>query len=234
MASSWTQYDAADLTYDNTYASFTVAGSQIFNADATTRSWGVVLDAAHWTGSAGSTWSNTVGFGNWKLSAGKQVNYADGVVVTFDDTAAGFAADISAADVSPASVVFNNSTKDFVVTGTKGIVGSHGAEARHRQGDPQQRQQLHRRYDRGDHGGTLQFNKAAAWNPVLNLGGANIKAGKMIFDYTGESSPAATIGALLNTSYHSGSATHFDTGKFQSSTADANHGLGWMEHRPSR
>jgi hypothetical protein len=51
----------------------------------------------------------------------------------------------------------------------------------------------------------------------------------MVFDYTGESTPAAAIGALLTTSYHSGSATHFDTGKFQSSTADADHGLGWIE-----
>ena len=34
---------------------------------------------------------------------------------------------------------------------------------------------------------------------------------------------------MLTTSYHSASSTHFDTGKFQSSTADAHHGLGWID-----
>ena len=63
--------------------------------------------------------------------------------------------------------------------------------------------------------------------PVISGGGANIKAGKMIFDYTGESSPAATIRNLLAVSYHAGA---FDTGKFQSSTADANKGLGWIDN----
>jgi autotransporter-associated beta strand protein/probable HAF family extracellular repeat protein len=76
-------------------------------------------------------------------------------------------------------------------------------------------------------GGALRLNGVTnAQAPVLSGGGANIKAGKMIFDYTGEGTPAATIKGLLTTSYHAGA---WDTGKFKSTAADANHGLGWID-----
>jgi len=45
----------------------------------------------------------------------------------------------------------------------------------------------------------------------------------------GDTTPAATIAALLKTRYNSGSATHFNTGKFQSTTADSHLGLGWRD-----
>ena len=32
-----------------------------------------------------------------------------------------------------------------------------------------------------------------AWNPVLNVGGSDIQGGKMVFDYTGGTTPASTI-----------------------------------------
>jgi hypothetical protein len=185
-----------------------------------------------WTGGAGTTWSNATGSGNWKkTSDSTPADYGNGAAVIFNDSATGsLTASINAADVSPASVVFNNSTKAYVVNGTRGIAGSATVL---KQGTAKVTISSVNSYSGvttlETTGGTLQFNKATAWTPVTNLGGANIKAGKMIFDYTGESSPAATIGALLKTSYHSGSATHFDTGKFQSTTADANHGLGWKD-----
>jgi hypothetical protein len=180
-----------------------------------------VIDAT-WTGTLGTAWGTPA---NWN-PAGPATG-----VATFNDTATGsLTADISAADVSPASVVFNNSTLAYVVSGSKGIVGSATVL---KQGTAKVTISTVNSYSGvttiETTGGTLQFNKAAAWNPVVNLGGANIKAGKMIFDYTGEGSPAATIGALLKTSYNSASSTHFNTGKFQSATADTHHALGWKD-----
>jgi fibronectin-binding autotransporter adhesin len=70
-----------------------------------------------------------------------------------------------------------------------------------------------------------------AWNPVLNLGGADIQHGwsKIVFDYSGAggSDPATTILGLLTASYNSGA---WNTGKFRSTTA-ATTGLtlGWRD-----
>jgi autotransporter-associated beta strand protein len=51
---------------------------------------------------------------------------------------------------------------------------------------------------------------------VLNLGGADIQSGKMIFDYAGVSDPAASIMSLLTFSYDGG---RWDRGQFRDSTA---------------
>ena len=40
--------------------------------------------------------------------------------------------------------------------------------------------------------GTLDL-AAAAQNAVFNLGGADVQSGKLVFDYNGDASPAATI-----------------------------------------
>ena len=53
-----------------------------------------------------------------------------------------------------------------------------------------------------------------AWNPVLNRGGADIQAGKMVFDYASGSSPAATIRDLLAASCDGGL---WDGGQFRKS-----------------
>jgi autotransporter-associated beta strand protein len=66
-------------------------------------------------------------------------------------------------------------------------------------------------------GGTLELGLGAQ-NCVLNLGGADIQAGKMIFDYTGGADPAATIESLLKASYNGG---RWDIGQFTDSTAAA-------------
>ncbi len=73
-------------------------------------------------------------------------------------------------------------------------------------------------------GGTLKLLGTSiatpgAWNPVLNLGGADVQAGTLVFDYAGGTSPAATIQSLLAASYHDG---QWDTGMFRCSTAAAN------------
>ncbi len=48
-----------------------------------------------------------------------------------------------------------------------------------------------------------------------------------MLDYSGETSQVAMVADLLTASYDAESQTHFNTGQFQSSTADATHGLGW-------
>lgn len=47
----------------------------------------------------------------------------------------------------------------------------------------------------------------------------------MVFDYTGGATPASTIESLLTTSYGTG----WTGGQFLCSTADAAHGLGWLD-----
>jgi autotransporter-associated beta strand protein len=63
--------------------------------------------------------------------------------------------------------------------------------------------------------GTLELGLAAE-STVLSRGGADIRGGKMIFDYTGTSTLGATINAMLNTSFDGGL---WDVGQFKSSTA---------------
>jgi hypothetical protein len=66
---------------------------------------------------------------------------------------------------------------------------------------------------------------------VLNLGGADIQAGRLVFDYTGGVSPVATIQTLLVASYHNGV---WDTGAFRCSTAvGSGLTLGWMDDASS-
>ena len=76
--------------------------------------------------------------------------------------------------------------------------------------------------------GTLQLGPAAQ-SPVLNLGGADIQAGKIVFNYAGGSDPAAQIASILDTSY--GNGFHpFTSGQIHSSTAvTAGLALGWKD-----
>lgn len=72
--------------------------------------------------------------------------------------------------------------------------------------------------------GTLVL-KTASWNVLTNEGGLDVGSGKVVFDYAGGSSPAATILALLT----SGRANSFATGQIRSSTATSSRGLGWID-----
>ncbi len=184
-------------------------------------------NAIFWTGGTSSAWSVTAGSGNWRRDGGAAIVYADGDFVTFDDSASGTTTvDISVADVSPGSVAFNNISKDFVVAGSKGIAGDTTLL---KQGSGKVTLGSANSYTGKTtlEGGVLQLNGPGAHNPVLNLGGADIKDGTMVFDYSGGSDPSATIASLLAASFHAGSATHFDVGQFQSSTADGDRALGW-------
>ncbi len=85
-------------------------------------------DSPIWTGLVNGNWTtNTIaGSKNWKLiTAGTPTDYIQGDVVLFDDTAAGTTTlAISDADVSPASIVFNNTAKNYAVNGPFGIAGT--------------------------------------------------------------------------------------------------------------
>ena len=79
-------------------------------------------------------------------------------------------------------------------------------------------------------GGALELGPSAQ-NCVFNLGGADIQSGKMVFDYAGGSSPAATIQGLLNASYDGGL---WDVGQFRDSTvATTGLTLGWLDNESS-
>ncbi|MCE5269316.1 MAG: autotransporter-associated beta strand repeat-containing protein, partial [Planctomycetaceae bacterium] len=79
-------------------------------------------------------------------------------------------------------------------------------------------------------GGTLQLGLAAQ-SAILNGGGVDIQYGKVVFDYSGGSSPAAAILAALTTSYDANGPARFDTGKFISSVAETDYcGLAWKDN----
>ncbi len=66
-------------------------------------------------------------------------------------------------------------------------------------------------------GGTLELAPSAQ-NCVLNLGGADLQAGKIVFDYAGGADPATTIQGMLSASYDNGL---WDVGQFKDTTATA-------------
>ena len=68
---------------------------------------------------------------------------------------------------------------------------------------------------------------ASAQSPVLTGGGADIRTGKMIFDYIPGNDPAANIKAMLAASY---SASRFASGQIYCSTATTSIGLGWLDN----
>jgi autotransporter-associated beta strand protein len=183
-----------------------------------------------WTGGGSTTvWSTAPGSNNWKDTAGgTTADYADGVAVTFDDSATGgLTVDISAADVTPSSVVFNNNTKDFVVTGTKGIAGATGVL---KQGTGKVTLNSVNTYTGVTtvQAGTLQMSESSYSNVATNGGGADIQGGKGVLDYSASGvSPAPEVQALLTASYHGGA---WDVGQIRNTTAGTTGlTLGWKD-----
>ncbi len=171
-----------------------------------------------WTGTGGTAWSST---GNW--TPGSTPN---GVKNTFDDTATGLTADIASA-ATPTSVVFNNSSKNFTITGTSGIGGTATVL---KQGTGTVTMSSINTYSgvtTVEAGKLILSGAAKAMVPVLNNGGADIKGGMLVLDYATEADPVATVKNLLTTSYAAGA---WNTGKFQSSTSSSSRGLGWNDN----
>ncbi len=84
------------------------------------------VDSVVWTGAAGSTWSTATLASpkNWTLlTAASPTDYLNGDSVRFDDSATTTTADVSAADVISSGIIFDNTAKDFAITGSKAIRG---------------------------------------------------------------------------------------------------------------
>lgn len=81
-------------------------------------------DSVYWTGANGSAW-NTADT-NWKLTTSNgDTQFMPNDIVLFHDSPVTDTVDISGANVSPASVTFDNTaTTTYTVTGTHGIAGS--------------------------------------------------------------------------------------------------------------
>jgi autotransporter-associated beta strand protein len=79
--------------------------------------------------------------------------------------------------------------------------------------------------------GALALRKtptANPWRPVLDgPGGADVRGGALVFNYAENSSPAAQVLAILDAGYDQ--TPKFATGALRSSTATAQHGLGWLD-----
>jgi len=81
-----------------------------------------------WSGAFSNEWSTASigGSKNWTLNS-VAADYADGHDVQFTDAATGTTTvDISAGDVTPASVAFNHSSKNYTLQGSAAIAGSTG------------------------------------------------------------------------------------------------------------
>jgi phospholipase C len=81
-----------------------------------------------WSGALSPEWSANVlpAPKNWVLDSdgATQIDYVDGENVKFDDTAVSTTVNISAANVLPLSVSFNNAARNYTVTGAYGIAGT--------------------------------------------------------------------------------------------------------------
>ncbi|NBW87509.1 MAG: hypothetical protein EBR23_11980, partial [Planctomycetia bacterium] len=91
------------------------------------------VDKPVWTGAGGGAWVTSPSLtvappANWTLAsnAATPTNFIAGDAALFDDTAAATTVTISAADVSPVSVTFNNTYRDYVLQGGYGISGGTG------------------------------------------------------------------------------------------------------------
>ncbi|MGC4032411.1 MAG: autotransporter-associated beta strand repeat-containing protein [Tepidisphaeraceae bacterium] len=76
--------------------------------------------------------------------------------------------------------------------------------------------------------GELRATSAAYANLLTNAGGTDLtgNAAKLTLDYTGTTSPASQVKALLQTAYAAG----FASGQIRSTTATASRGLGWGDN----
>ncbi len=87
----------------------------------------ISVDRAKWTGAQSTQWSTATlpAPKNWTLvTAGGQTDYVEGDNPLFDDSATNTNVDVSVADVLPAAVEFNNTTKNYTVTGSKSIIST--------------------------------------------------------------------------------------------------------------
>src|SRR5581483_3967705 len=117
-------------TTDFVFGGNTARKTGVFGNDTTNKFITLTVngDTPKWTGldSNNGVVGTTGANGNWVLvTGGTQTDYIQGDDVSFTDSASSKTVNISAANVSPASVLFNNSTgNDYTVGGSFGIAGT--------------------------------------------------------------------------------------------------------------
>ncbi len=168
----------------------------------------------YWTGAGTTAWNSTSWANNWKTNSGIATFYGDGIDVTFDNSSS-TSADISAGNVSPASVTFDiDAAHNRSVTGTSGIAG---AATVLKQGSGTVTMSSVNSYGgvtTVEAGKLILAGAAKAMVPVLNNGGADIKGGMLVLDYATEADPIATVKSLLTTSYAAGSVEYRQVPEF--------------------
>ncbi len=190
-----------------------------------------------WADGATSTWAVADGTQHWKQTASPTTpdDFYHMDTVRFTSNTAASRTVTLTGNLNPTSVVVDSSD-DYVFTGSGAIIGAGTTLLKQGTGKLTVSNAGPNTYTglTTVQGGTVQLNGAAARNPVLNLGGADIQHGwsTMVFDYSGAGDSDPTGGptgvlALLTASYHGGL---WDTGKFLSSTAVAEGTtLGWKD-----
>ena len=105
-----------------TVAGTTSRQTPTFNVTSSAITLAIAGDAPRWVGDNNGAW-NTSTANNWKLiNGGTYTTFLATDDVLFDDAATGVTTlDIDAANVSPNSVVFNNSSKTYVIGSTGGF-----------------------------------------------------------------------------------------------------------------
>jgi fibronectin-binding autotransporter adhesin len=185
------------------------------------------------------TWSGlTAGNGQWDVSTtANWTNAASGSdkffqldTVNFIDAPATVQNNVVLnTQVAPTSVTVNNTNTAYTISGAGTITGATGIT---KTGSGALTITAATNYTGTTtvQGGRLVLG-SRAWGPALTIGGsagADVKGGRLVFDYTGTTTPAASVGTLLTAGY--AQATKFSTGLIHSSTATATLGLGWVDN----
>ena len=85
------------------------------------------INGLQWTGAVNGDWSTNPSSLNWRATAGgaPSLSYSDNQSVLLDDSgSANTTISVSAANVAPASVTFNNNAYNYKLTGAYGITGT--------------------------------------------------------------------------------------------------------------
>jgi autotransporter-associated beta strand protein len=150
-----------------------------------------------WTGAANANWTTTAQPApfNWMLQpAGTTTQFLTNDQVLFDDTATGLTAiNIADASVSPASVVFNNSSKNYSVSSVGGFGIASGSISKSGTGSLTLR--TANTYSGGTalNAGTLNINNASA----IGTGTLTIAAGTTIDNTSGSAITLSTNNAQI-------------------------------------
>ncbi|HEX3356606.1 MAG TPA: autotransporter-associated beta strand repeat-containing protein [Tepidisphaeraceae bacterium] len=186
------------------------------------------------------TWSGlTSGNGQWDLSTTpnwtNSVSSADKFFqldnVSFVDAPATVQNNVNlTTQVAPASIVVNNTNTAYTISGNGTISGATGIT---KTGSGSLTITAATNYTGTTTvaGGRLVLG-SKAWGPALTIAGsagADVKGGRLVYDYNGTTTPAATVATLLTNGY--AQTTKFSSGLIHSSTATPTGlGLGWVDN----